>query len=78
MKSLTLLEVGDLGGLVAMIVAAIAIVLFVISLVVAAITKIVYERDNIKKFSNGQFWRTVLISMLIGGLISGMVCGGML
>lgn len=77
MKLLTLLEVGGLGGLVAMIIGMIAIVLFVVSLVVAAITKVIYEWDNEKKFTSGQFWRTVLISMLIGGLISGFICGGM-
>lgn len=77
MKFLILLEVGDLGGLVAMIIGLIAIVLFVVSLVVGAITKVIYEWDNTKKFTTGQFWKTVLISMLIGGLISGFICGGM-
>lgn len=77
MKFLTLLEVGGLEGLVIMIIGMIAIVLFVVSLVIGAITKIIYEWDNTKKFSTGQFWKTVLISMLIGGLISGFVCGGM-
>jgi GMP reductase len=41
------------------------------------VAKVIYEWDNQKKFTTGQFWRTVLISMLIGGLISGFVCGGM-
>lgn len=77
MKTLTILEVGNLGGLVAMIIGIILVVVFVVSLVVAAITKIIYEWDNQKKFTTGQFWRTVLISMLICGLISGFVCGGM-
>lgn len=76
MNLLTLLEVGNLGGLVAMIIGIIFIVVFVVSLVVAAIAKVIYEWDNQKKFTTGQFWRTVLISMLIGGLISGFVCGG--
>ncbi|WP_228458246.1 hypothetical protein [Chryseobacterium schmidteae] len=76
MNVLTLLEVGNLGGLVAMIIGIIFIVLFVVSLVVAAIAKMIYESDNQKKFTSGKFWRTVLISMLIGGLISGIICGG--
>ncbi|MGD1318640.1 hypothetical protein [Chryseobacterium sp. 2R14A] len=77
MKFLTLLEVGGLEGLVVMIIGMIAIVLFVVSLVVAAIAKVIFEWNNENKFTSGQFWKTVLISMLIGGLISGFVCGGM-
>ncbi|MGI9653082.1 hypothetical protein [Chryseobacterium sp. RLHN22] len=77
MKFLTLLEVGGLGGLVAMIIGMIFIVVFVVSLVIGGITKVIYEWNNTKKFSTGQFWKTVLISMLIGGLISGFICGGM-
>jgi ABC-type Fe3+ transport system permease subunit len=78
MKTLTLLEGNmDLGGIVVMIIGILLIVVFVVSLVVAAIAKVIYEWDNTKKFTTGQFWRTVLISMLIGGLISGFVCGGM-
>lgn len=77
MKLLTLLEVGGLGGFVVMIIGMIALVLFVVSLIVAAITKVMYEWNNDKKFSTGKFWQTVLISMLIGGLISGFICGGM-
>lgn len=78
MKTLTLLESNmDLGGIILMIIGIIAVVLFLFSLVIAAITKVIYEWDNTKKFSTGQFWKTVLICMLIGGLISGFVCGGM-
>lgn len=77
MKLLTLLEVGNLGGIVVMIVGIIAVVLFVVSLIVAAITKVIYEWNNDKKFTTGKFWQTVLICMLIGGLISGFICGGM-
>ncbi|SIQ07220.1 hypothetical protein SAMN05880574_10522 [Chryseobacterium sp. RU37D] len=77
MKLITLIEVGNLDGLFVMIIAIILVVVFVISLVVAAITKVIYEWHNKKKFSTGQFWKTVLLSMLIGGLISGLVCGGM-
>ncbi|MDR6159423.1 MULTISPECIES: hypothetical protein [Chryseobacterium] len=79
MKLLTLLEVGNLGltGLVIFIIAIILVVLLVISMFVAALVQIIYEWNNEKKFSRGQFWKTVLISMLVGGLISGFVCGGM-
>jgi ABC-type Fe3+ transport system permease subunit len=77
MKNLTILEVGNLGGLVVMIIGFILVILFVVSLVIAAITKVIYEWNNENKFTSGQFWRTVLISMLIGGLISGFICGGM-
>ncbi|WP_346983641.1 hypothetical protein [Chryseobacterium sp. POE27] len=77
MKLLTLLEVGDLTGLFVFIIGIVLIVLFVISMFVAAIVQIIYEWDNKRKFSRGQFWRTVLISMLVCGLISGFVCGGM-
>lgn len=77
MKFLTLLEVGGLEGLVVMIIGIIAIVLFVVSLVVAAIAKVIYEWNNERKFSTGKFWKTVLLSMIIGGLVCGMMCGGM-
>lgn len=78
MKTLTLLEGNmDLGGLVVMIFGIIAVILFVLSLVVAAITKVIYEWDNTKKFTSGQFWKTVLLCMILGGLITGLMCGGM-
>jgi len=79
MKLFTLLEVGNLGlaGFVIFIIFIILIVLFVVSIFVAAFVQIIYELNNEKKFSRGQFWKTVLISMLVGGLISGFVCGGM-
>jgi len=77
MKMLTLLEVGGLEGLVAMIILMIIAVAFVISLVVTVFVKLIYESKDGRKFSKSQFWTTVLISMLICGLISGVVCGGM-
>lgn len=77
MKLITLLEVGNLGGVVVMIIGIIVTVLFVFSLVVAAISKVIYEWNNDRKFSKGKFWSTVLLSMLLGGLICGMMCGGM-
>ncbi|SDM06688.1 hypothetical protein [Chryseobacterium taihuense] len=77
MKNLTILEVGGLEAFLVMIIGFIVVVLFIVSLVIAAITKVIYEWNNENKFTSGQFWRTVLISMLIGGLISGFICGGM-
>lgn len=77
MKTLTLLEVGNLDGLFAMIIGLILIVVFFFSVMVAAVVKLIYELSGDRKFSAGKFWLTVLISMLIGGLISGFVCGGM-
>ena len=77
MKTLTLLEVGNLGGLVAMIIGIMIIVALVISLFITYFVKSIYESKDGRKFSNSQFWQTILISLLICGLISGVVCGGM-
>ncbi|MGC5744993.1 hypothetical protein [Chryseobacterium sp. NFX27] len=77
MKMLTLLEVGNLGGIVAMIIGIIVVISLVVSLVITLIVKSVYEGKDGRKFSKTQFWQTMLISLLICGLISGFVCGGM-
>jgi len=77
MKMLTLLEVGNLGGIVAMIIGIIVVISLVISLVITLIVKSVYEGKDGRKFSKTQFWQTMLISLLICGLISGFICGGM-
>lgn len=77
MKMLTLLEVGNLGGLVVMIIGIIVIISLVISSVITVIVKVIYESKDGRKFSKTQFWQTMLISLLICGLISGFVCGGM-
>jgi len=74
---LTLLEVGNLGGIVAMIIGIIVVISLVVSLVITLIVKSVYEGKDGRKFSKTQFWQTMLISLLICGLISGFVCGGM-
>lgn len=74
---LTLLEVGNLGGLVVMIIGVIIVIAFVVSLVITLIAKVIYEWNNDRKFTKKQFWQTMLISLLICGLISGFVCGGM-
>jgi len=77
MKTLTLLEVGGLEGLVAMIILIIIVVASVVSLVITVFIKLIYESKDGRKFSKKQFWQTMLISLLICGLISGVVCGGM-
>jgi len=77
MKMLTLLEVGNLGGLVVMIIGIIIVVALAISLVVTLVAKVIYEWNNDRKFTKKQFWQTMLISLLICGLISGFICGGM-
>ncbi|MDP9958770.1 hypothetical protein [Chryseobacterium lathyri] len=77
MKMLTLLEVGNLGGLVVMIIGIIIVIAVVASLFITVMAKIIYEWNNDKKFTKKQFWQTMLISLLICGLISGFVCGGM-
>jgi len=77
MKMLTLLEVSNLGGLVVMIIGIIIVIGLVVSLVITLIAKVIYEWNNDRKFTKKQFWQTMLISLLICGLISGFVCGGM-
>lgn len=76
MKPLTLLEVGDLGGLFVMIILVMLFVGLAVSAVVAVIAKIIYEWNNDRKFSRKQFIQTMVISLLVCGLISGYVCGG--
>lgn len=74
---LTLLEVGNLRGVFAMIVAMIAGVSFIVAVVIAFIIKVVYESKDNRTYSKKQFWQTVIIILLICGLISGMICGGL-
>lgn len=76
MKILTLLEVGGLEGLVAMIILIIIGIAAAVSLVITVFVKLIYESKDGRKFSKKQFWLTMLISMLICGLISGAICGG--
>ncbi|OJX29012.1 MAG: hypothetical protein BGO86_03680 [Chryseobacterium sp. 36-9] len=77
MIMLTILEVGNLGGLVAMIIGIILIVAFMISLFITIFVKLIYESKDGRKFSKSQFWQTMLICLVICGLISGIICGGM-
>lgn len=76
MTFLTFLEVGNLGGLVAMIIGIMLIAAFVISLFITAFVKLIYESKDGRKFSKSQFWQTMFICLLICGLISGIICGG--
>ncbi len=74
---LTILEVGGLEGLVAIIILMIVGVASIVSLVITVFVKLIYESKDGRKFSKKQFWQTMLISLLICALISGFVCGGM-
>ncbi|MDR6405015.1 MULTISPECIES: hypothetical protein [Chryseobacterium] len=76
MKSLTLLEVGNLGGLIAMIIIVFILAALFISFIITMIVKVYYEWKGDKKFSRKQFIQTMLISLLLCGLVSGAICGG--
>lgn len=76
MKSLTILEVGGLGGLVAMIIGIIILVALFISFIITTFVKLIYESKNDRKFSKKQYWQTMLICLLLCGLVSGAICGG--
>jgi hypothetical protein len=77
MKLLTLLEVGDMTGLVIIIIGVIILGALFLSLIVTFITKLIYETKDNMKFTRKQFIQTMLISLLICGLISGYICGGL-
>jgi len=76
MKLLALLEVGDLGGVFVMISGIILLVALFISFIITMIVKVSYEWKGDKKFSRKQFIQTMLISLLLCGLVSGVICGG--
>ncbi|ALR32106.1 hypothetical protein ATE47_16980 [Chryseobacterium sp. IHB B 17019] len=76
MKSLILLEVGNLGGLIAMIIIVFILGALFISFIITMIVKVYYEWKGDKKFSRKQFIQTMLISLLLCGLVSGAICGG--
>lgn len=76
MKTLTILEVGNLGGIILMIILIFLFVAAIVSLVITLITKVIYEWNNDRKFSKKQFWQTMLICLLLCGLVSGAICGG--
>ncbi|MBK1894745.1 hypothetical protein [Chryseobacterium paridis] len=76
MKPLTLLEVGDLGGVVIMFIIIMILGGLFISFIITLIVKISYEWKGDKKFTKKQFIQSMLICLLICGLISGYICGG--
>jgi uncharacterized membrane protein len=71
MKTLTILEVGGLEGLVAMIIGIIILVALFISFIITTFVKLIYESKDGRKFSKKQFWQTMLICLLLCGLVSG-------
>ncbi|MCS3867446.1 ABC-type Fe3+ transport system permease subunit [Chryseobacterium ginsenosidimutans] len=77
MKPLILLEVGNLDGLVVIIILIILFVALSLSFMLTTIIKVWYEWKDDKKFSRKQFIQTMIISLLICGLISGVICGGL-
>lgn len=76
MKTLTILEVGGLEGLVAMIIGIIILVALFISFIITTFVKLIYDSKDGRKFSKKQFWQTMLICLLLCGLVSGAICGG--
>ncbi|ATN07193.1 hypothetical protein [Chryseobacterium indologenes] len=76
MKTITILEAGNLGGVVVMIIGIIILGALFFSLVVTVVAKIIYEWKGDRKFTKKQFIQTMLICLLICGLISGYMCGG--
>lgn len=76
MQNLTLLEVGNLEGLIIMIIFIMVVAAFFISFLITIFVKTIYESKDNRKFSKKQFWQTMLISLLLCGLISGAICGG--
>lgn len=75
MKPLTILEVGDLTGLVIMIVGIMILGALFFSMVITFIVKLIYESKDNRKFSRKQFIQTFVICLLVFGLISGYICG---
>ncbi|WP_185095014.1 hypothetical protein [Chryseobacterium taiwanense] len=76
MKTLTLLEVGSLEGVVIMIIGIIILVALSVSFMITTFVKLIYESKDSRKFSKKQFWQTMLICLLLCGLVSGAICGG--
>ncbi|SIS92238.1 hypothetical protein SAMN05421786_103126 [Chryseobacterium ureilyticum] len=75
MKPLTILEAGDLTGLVIMIVGIMILGALFFSIVITFIVKLIYESKDNRKFSRKQFIQTFVICLLAFGLISGYICG---
>lgn len=75
MNLLTLLEVGDMTGLVIIIIGVMIIGAAFLSVIVTFIIKLIYESNDNRKFSKKQFIQTFVICLLVCGLISGYICG---
>lgn len=80
MKPLIILEVSGDAILGAVIMFSIAIFLgvFVLSLIISAIIQAIHNSRNEVKYTRKQFWLTTLGLMLLGGIISGLICSGMM
>ncbi|AKK72530.1 hypothetical protein HX13_15855 [Chryseobacterium sp. P1-3] len=76
MKTLTILEAGNLAGVVIMIIGIIILGALFISVIATFVVKLIYEWKGDRKFSKKQFIQTMLICLLVCGLISGYICGG--
>lgn len=75
MNLLTLLEVGDMTGLVIIIIGVMIVGGAFLSVIVTFIVKLIYESNDNRKFSKKQFIQTFVICLLVCGLISGYICG---
>ncbi|WP_426476568.1 hypothetical protein ACP3T3_14670 [Chryseobacterium sp. CBSDS_008] len=75
MNLLTLLEVGDMTGLVIIIVGAMILGAMFLSVIVTFIAKLIYESKDNRKFTRKQFIQTFVICLLVCGIISGYICG---
>ncbi|QIY91741.1 hypothetical protein [Chryseobacterium gallinarum] len=75
MKTLTILEAGNLAGVVIMIIGIIILGALFISVIATFVVKLIYEWKGDRKFSKKQFIQTMLICLLVCGLISGYICG---
>ena len=75
MKFLTLLEAGDLTGLLIMIIGIMVLGALFFATIVTFIVKWTYESKDNRKFSKKQFIQTFVICLLVFGLISGYICG---
>lgn len=71
MKTLTILEAGNLAGVVIMIIGIIILGALFISVIATFVVKLIYEWKGDRKFSKKQFIQTMLICLLVCGLISG-------
>jgi quinol-cytochrome oxidoreductase complex cytochrome b subunit len=72
-----LLEVGDLTGLVVMIVGILFLVCFIVSLIFAFIIKVVREAGG-DKITRREFWLSFILVFLACAIITGLICSGLI